>query len=116
MSRRARLLSSECGSALIATLMVMTLLATLAGALALVVSTESVTAANYAAAQQSLYAADAGIERAVSELRLLASWRTVPTSSSSSSDFNDGLTLTRAPDGSGLDLIQLTARRQAESD
>src|SRR5262245_35585291 len=105
MSRRERLLSSEGGSALIATLMVMTLLATLAGALALVVSTESVTAANYAAAQQALYAADAGLERTVGELRLLASWRSVPASSSSSRALNDGLTLARAPDGASLDLV-----------
>jgi len=107
---------SERGSALIATLMVVVLLGTLAAALALVISTESVSAANYVAAQQTLYAADAGIERAIGELRLLASWRSVPASTSSSSDLNDGLSLARAPDGRNLDLVQLTARRQGESD
>ena len=114
MLRRER--PSDRGGALIATLMVMSLLCTLAAALALVVSTESVTAANYAAAQQSLYAADAGIERAVGELRLLATWRNVPASTAGSSGLNDGLTLARAPDGASVDLVQLTARRQAESD
>jgi Tfp pilus assembly protein PilX len=107
---------SERGSALIATLMVVVLLATLAAALALVISTESVTAANYVAAQQTLYAADAGIERAIAEFRLLTSWQSAPASASSSSDLNDGLSLARAPDGRTLDLVQLTARRQSESD
>lgn len=115
MSRRERLCGSE-GGALIATLMVMALLGTLGAALVLVVSTESVTTANYAAAQQVLYAADAGVERTVGELRLLASWRNVPARSSSSTDLNDGLTLARAPDGASLDLVRLTARRQGESD
>jgi len=111
-----RLSVSERGAALIATLMVVVLLGTLAAAVALVVSTESATAANHAAAQQALYAADAGIERTIGELRLLASWRTVPASTSASSDLNDGLSVARAPDGAALDLVQLTARRQVESD
>jgi len=106
---------SERGTVLLATLMVMTLLAALGAALALVVSAESVTAANYESAQQSLYAADAGIERTVGELRLLASWRNVPASLSAWSDFNDGLTIARAADGASLDLAQLTLRRQTES-
>jgi len=111
-----RLSVSERSAALIATLMVVVLLGTLAAAVALVVSTESATAANHAAAQQALYAADAGIERTIGELRLLASWRTVPASTSASSDLNDGLSVARAPDGAALDLVQLTARRQVESD
>src|SRR4029078_1466791 len=71
-----RVFTSEHGTVLIATLMVVVLLGTLGAALALAVSTESVTAANYEASQQTLYAADAGIERIVGELRGLASWRT----------------------------------------
>lgn len=106
---------SERGTVLLATLMVITLLAALGAALALVVSTESVTAANYESAQQSLYAADAGVERTVGELRLLASWQNVPTSMSGWSNFSDGLTIARAPDGASLDLAQLTIRRQTES-
>lgn len=111
--RRGR---SERGTVLIATLMVMALLGTLGGALALVVSIENLTGANYLAAQQCLYAADAGIERAIGDLRPLATWSAVPATATGSADFNDGLTTTRAPDGAVLDLVQLTARRQAESD
>jgi hypothetical protein len=108
---------SEQGTVLIATLLVLALLGTLGAALALAVSTESVTASNYEAGQQTLYAADAGIERTVGELRGLASWRSIPgpASTSRSADFNDGLSSTRAPDGANLDFAQLTARRQTES-
>ena len=116
MPRIEQLLRSERGATLIATLMVMVLLGTLAAAVALVVSTESATAANYAAAQQALYAADAGIERTIGDLRRLASWRAVPASASGSTDLNDGLSVARAPDGATLDFVQLTAKRQAESD
>ena len=63
-----------------------------------------------------LYAADAGVERAIGDLRPLATWRAVPATASGSADFNDGVTIARAPDGAVLDLAQLTARRQAESD
>src|SRR5262249_21645679 len=108
---------SERGAVLIAALMVVVLLGTLGAALALVVSTESGTAANYQAAQQALYAADAGIERTAGDLRLFASWRDVPgpASASPSGDFNDGLTIARAPDGRTLDLVQLTVERQTAS-
>lgn len=108
--------NSERGTVLIATLMAIALLGTLGGALVLVVSTESLTGANYQAAQQCLYAADAGIERAIGDLRTLATWSAVPATASGSADFNDGVTIARAPDGAVLDLLQLTARRQAESD
>ena len=110
------LVRREQGTVLLATLMVIALLGTLGGALVLVVSTESLTGANYRAAQQSLYAADAGIERAIGDLRPLGTWSTVPAIASGSADFNDGVTITRAPDGAVLDLVHLTARRQAESD
>ena len=109
-------LSAEHGSVLLCALMVITLIATLGAAVTLVVSTESVVAANYHASQQGLYSADAGIERAIAELRLLSTWSTVPASATSSSDFNDGLMIPRGPDGSTLNLAQMTVRRQAESD
>jgi Tfp pilus assembly protein PilX len=112
-----RIFLPEQGTVLIATLLLLTLLGTLGAALALTVSTESVTAANYEAGQRALYAADAGVERTVGELRALASWRSMPgpASTSGSADFNDGLSFAVAPDGANLDFAQLTARRQTES-
>jgi hypothetical protein len=106
------------GSALLCTLMVTSVIATLGAALALVVATEALVAGNYYGSQQGLYSAEAGVERTVGELRLLATWRDLPGPSSStlSAEFNDGQTAPRAPDGSTLNLAQLTAKRQSESD
>ncbi len=106
------------GSVLLSVLMVTALIVTLGAALALVVSTESLVAANYQVSQQGLYAADAGIERVIGELRLLPTWVAVPSPAGGTSavDFNDGQIAPRAPDGSTLNLAQLTVRRQAESD
>jgi hypothetical protein len=108
----------ERGSALLCTLMVISLIATLTAALALVVTTEARVIGNYYGSQQGLYAAEAGVERTIGELRGLPTWRDVPGSSSTTPavDFNDALTVARAPDGSTVDLAQLTVRRQTESD
>ncbi|MFL6280512.1 MAG: hypothetical protein ACJ731_10405 [Vicinamibacterales bacterium] len=108
----------ERGSVLLCALMVVALIATLGAALALVVSTESAVAGNYAGSQQGLYAAQAGIERAIGEIRRLPTWSALPAPSStaSSADFNDGEAMPRGPDGSTLNLAQLTIQRQAESD
>jgi hypothetical protein len=109
---------ADRGSVLLCALMVIALIATLGAALTLVVSTESALAGNYLVSQQGLYAAEAGIERAISEIRLLPTWRALPAPSSTtaSADFNDGQATRRAPDGSTLNFAQLTVQRQAESD
>jgi Tfp pilus assembly protein PilX len=107
---------SERGIVLLCALMVITLIATLGTAVTLIVSSESAAAANYQASQQGLYAADAGIERAIAELRVLSTWSAVPSSATSFFDFNDGQATPQGPDGSMLNLAQMTIRRQAESD
>jgi hypothetical protein len=111
-------LRRDRGSVLLSALMIIVLITTLGAALGLLVSTELTAAANYEESERALYAADAGIERAIGELRLLSAWARVPTPSSitSSSDFDDGQSVARAPDGLTLNLAQLTSRRQAESD
>jgi hypothetical protein len=107
----------ECGAALISALIVVALLTTLGAALVLVVTTECLVSANHRTAQQSLYGADAGLERAIGALRTLPTWRAIPsTGGSSFSDFNDGQTTPRIADGTTLDLVRLTRERQAESD
>ncbi len=110
--------NSDRGSVLLCALMVIALIGTLGAALALVVSTESAVAGNYVASQQGLYAAEAGVERAIGEIRLLPTWGALPAPSSTtpSADFNDGQAMPRGPDGSTLNLAQLTIQRQAESD
>ena len=107
---------SERGTVLLCALMVIALMATLGAAVTLIVSSESAVAANYHASQQGLYAADAGIERAIAELRALSTWSAVPSSSTSFADFNDSQAVPQAPDGTTLNLAQMTIRRQAESD
>jgi type II secretory pathway pseudopilin PulG len=116
MWRAQILCPSERGTVLLCALMVITLVAMLGAAVALIVSSESAVAANYHASQQGLYAADAGIERAIAELRTLPAWTAVPSSATSFSDFNDSQATPQGPDGSTLNLAQMTVRRQAESD
>ena len=116
MRRGHILCRSQRGSVLLCALMVITLIATLGAAVTLVVSSESAVAANYYASQQGLYAADAGIERAIAELRALSTWSGAPSSSTAFSDFNDGQATPNAPDRSTLNLGQMTIRRQTESD
>jgi len=115
MIRNARR-HTERGSVLLCALMVITLIATLGAALSLIVSTESIVAGTYQSSQQGLYAADAGIERAIAEVRALSTWSSLPSSASSFSDFNDGQLIPRGPNGLALNLAQLTTERQAESD
>ena len=111
-------LRGQRGTALLCTLMVTTLLGMLGGALVLLVTTESMISANQRAAQQALYAADAGIERAIAGLRTLPDWRGVPGTGGepAMADFFDGALAPRLGDGTILDLARLTAGRQAESD
>jgi hypothetical protein len=107
---------NERGTVLLCALMVITLIATAGAALGLIVSTELAVAGTYHASQQGLYAADAGIERAIAEVRVLSTWSSLPSFTSSSSDFNDGQITAGGPDGSALNLTQLTIQRQTESD
>ena len=109
---------SQRGSALFCALLVTTLLSMLGAALVVLVTTETLVDAHYRASQQSLYAAEAGAERTIGEIRALGSWQTIPTPGSvaTSVDLNDGTIAPRVADGSTLDLARLTTRRQAESD
>jgi hypothetical protein len=108
----------ERGTALLCALLITALLATLGAALVIVVTAETLVGAHYRMSQQGLYAAEAGVERAIGELRRLSTWQGTPAhgSSSSSADFNDGSLAPALADGTVLDLAQLTAARQAESD
>ena len=58
--------------------MITALLGTLGGALVVLVATETLISANHRDALEALYAADAGIERAIGDLRTLSDWQSVP--------------------------------------
>lgn len=115
---RCRVDDGERGSVLLCALLVIALIATAGAALSLVVSTESLAAAHYHSSQQGLYGADAAIERAIADVRMLPSWSALPAPSSATTsiDFNDGQLTATGPDGSMLNLGQLTIKRQSESD
>jgi hypothetical protein len=107
---------SERGAALFAALMVTSLVSALAAALVFVTVTESRIGRTYQSAQAAGYAAAAGIERTVGELRTLADWAAVPASASLAAEFNDGTPNPTLADRTALDLARLTAARQAASD
>lgn len=108
----------ENGSALACALMVIALIATLGGAVVLIVNADGMISVNYRSAQHAMYAADAGVERAIGALRGVADWRTVVGAVGATADFDDGDedARVRLADGTILDLARLTALRQANTD
>jgi len=108
-------MSGERGVAVIIAVMATTLMLTLGGALILLSSSETAIAANFRAAHEATYAADAAIERALADLRNQANWTPVLAGSVRSS-FTDGLpsgTRTLA-DGSTIDLDGITSLANCE--
>jgi type II secretory pathway pseudopilin PulG len=105
---------NQAGTALLCVLMVTMMLGTLSAALVLVVMGNSLASANQGSGQQALYAADAALEEAISELRGM-DWLTLP-SGSVSAQLADGSQMPNAPGGRVLDLARLAAERQADSD
>ncbi len=110
-------LAQEHGAVLLLALLVTAIVAALGGALALLGMSESLTSASYRTAHEALYAADSGVDVATSELRRLAGWSAVLLAppGNLTSGFDDGEVRPRAPDGTALDLGQLTRAVQAES-
>jgi len=107
---------SDRGAALIMALMITSLVGALAASLVFVVVTESRVGRTQQAGETGAYAAAAGVERLIGELRRLPSWQMVPSSSSAAATFNDGRPVPSLADGTPLDLTRLAADRQAASD
>jgi Tfp pilus assembly protein PilX len=106
---------SDRGAALIIALMITSLVGALAAALVCVVVTESRVGRNHQSAEAGAYAAAAGLERLIGELRRTPAWAAVPSTSSSAADFNDARSAPTLADGTVLDLARLTTDRQAAS-
>ena len=111
-SRRAAVawsrIADQHGSALIAVMLVSSLLLVLGGMLVLSSVTEIEIAANVRDAAEALYAADAGLERAVADLAAMADWDAVLAGTMRSS-FVDGAPGVRPiPGGQVIDLRVLT--------
>jgi hypothetical protein len=88
--------------------MATTLMLTLGGALILLTSSETVIAANFRTAHEALYAADAGFDRALVDLRNISDWTTVLNGDLRSS-FADGAPAgtRRLVDGSLVNLDEV---------
>lgn len=108
-------LRDERGIALVVALMATVLLTALGIALVLMTNTETMITANYRDAQQTLYAADAGIETAMQDLLLEADWNRVLGGTEHSGFFDESTTVTLV-DGSSLNLDQARAALQGETD
>jgi len=97
--------TNERGMALIVSMMAMLFMMALGGALILMTTTEAKIARNYRNHSESLYAADAALERAVDDLGAIPDWNTL-LAGTSTSTFVDGPpsgTRTLA-DGTTLDI------------
>jgi hypothetical protein len=99
---------NERGMALIVALMSMLLLSALGLGLMMTTMTETMIANNYRESGESLYAADAGVERVMQDLLTIPDWNRILTGLQQSS-FVDGPIGTRTlDDGSTLDLVAAT--------
>ena len=104
----ARACRREQGIALVITMMAITLMLALGSALVLLSSSETAMAANFRAAHEAAYAADAILERALGDLHAVADWTSVVNGSARAS-FADGAPsgARTLADGSRVDLDQI---------
>jgi len=101
-------LRDETGSALVIALMATLLLTALGLSLVLTTSSETILSSNYRGGQEALYAADAGLERAMLEIPGVTNVTSLLGGTVKSS-FIDGAPGSRnLPNGKTLDLLALT--------
>ena len=97
------------GAALITALMAMLLLTALGLALVLSTTTETMIAANFRSGQETLYAADAGVERVMDDLLTVPDWNNILNGTVRSAYVDGSPSGTRTlPDGTTIDLAQAT--------
>ena len=98
----------ESGIALIVALMSLLLMSALGAALILTTTTETKIASNYAAAEEGLYSADAGVERSMQDLLTVPDWNTILAGATTSAfiDGSSGGSRT-LPAGGSLNLTQV---------
>jgi hypothetical protein len=100
---------SDRGVALILVLLVMMTISALAMSLALLVSTESRVTANYRDGIETVYAAQAALERVLPDLSTESDFNRVLTGMALSSFIDGPAGLRRLPDGTFMDLHALTS-------
>ncbi len=98
----------EDGIALIVALMAMMLMTALGVAIVLTTSSETMITANFRNGQEALYAADAGLERAMDDILTVPDWNNLLNGSTQSAFIDGPPNGTRTlPDGTQIDLSQL---------
>jgi hypothetical protein len=100
MIRQTRL-GNERGIALVVALMAMLLLTALAAAVVMVSSTEVKIAGNYNNAQETLYAADAAVERVLQDLLLIPRWNDILSGAVTSTLIDGSSSTPKAVPGGG---------------
>jgi hypothetical protein len=105
----------ERGSAIIIALVATVLLSALGVGLVLMSNTEGSIAANFRDGSETLYAADAAVERVVQDILLVPRWNDILAGTAQSAFVDATLTPT-TPGGEPLDLVAMTAEVQAQSD
>lgn len=108
---------NEDGIALIVVLMATMLLTALAMTMVMVSSGETMLTANYRHAQETLYGADAAIERTMQDILTVSQWNDLLSSGSHlQSSFTEGPTSVTLADGTRIDVDKECARLQATTD
>jgi hypothetical protein len=112
ITRRA---ADDRGSAIVIALVATVMLTTLGLGVLLLSNTEGSIASNYRAGNETLYAADAAVERVVQDLLLVPRWNDILTGAVQSS-FVDSTTTPTLPSNAPIDLTAMTSEIQAQSD
>ena len=109
--------ANEDGIALIIVLLATMLLTGLALTLVMVSSGETMLTANYRNSQESLYAADAAVERVVQDILTVSQWnQLLDPSGNLQSSFVDASTVATLADGTTIDVMKERDRLQAQTD
>ena len=108
---------NEDGIALIVVLLATMLLTGLALSLVMITSGETMLTANYRQSQETLYGADAAIERVVQDILTVSQWNELLNPAGNlQSSFTEGTTVVTLPDGTTIDFMKERDRVQAQTD
>ena len=107
-----RLGKAEGGSALVVVLLSTVLVSAIGAALTVTANTESAIASSFRIERELAYAAEAAVERAMQDVRLVTRWDDLLTGVQTTT-FLDQTNLPALPTGGTLDLRVLTAQVQA---
>jgi hypothetical protein len=104
---RRRGAANEDGVALVVVILATLLLTGLALSLVMITSGETMLTANYRHSQETLYAADAAVERVVQDVLTVSQWNDLLTAGGNlQSSFTDGPTVVTLDDGTTIDVMK----------